>query len=45
MKLLITLRKISDDSFKKEFAFTEFPVKLGRENYNEIILEDQRKII
>jgi type VI secretion system protein ImpI len=45
MKLLISLRKISDDSFKKEFAFTEFPVKLGRESDNEIILEDQRKII
>jgi len=45
MKLLITLRKISDDSFKREFTFTEFPVKLGREIDNEIILEDQRKII
>jgi len=45
MKLIITLRKISDDSFKREFTFTEFPVKLGREIDNEIILEDQRKII
>jgi type VI secretion system protein ImpI len=45
MKLLITLRKISDTSFNKKFEFTEFPVKLGREVGNEIVLEDQRKII
>ncbi len=45
MKLLITLRKISDTSFSKQFEFAEFPVKLGRESENEIILEDQRKII
>ena len=45
MKLLITLRKSSDDSFRKEFNFTEYPVKLGRESDNEIILEDPRKII
>lgn len=45
MKLLITLRKISDNSFKKEFEFSNFPVRLGRESENEIILEDQRKII
>ncbi|MEO8232829.1 MAG: FHA domain-containing protein [Ignavibacteriota bacterium] len=45
MKLKITLRKISDTSFDKKFEFTGFPVKLGRESDNEIILEDQRKII
>lgn len=45
MKLLITLRKISDTSFNKQFEFTGFPVKLGRESENEIVLEDQRKII
>lgn len=45
MKLLSTLRKISDKSFIKEFEFTEFPVRLGRESENEIILEDQYKII
>ena len=45
MKLLITLRKISDKSFHKEYEFTVFPVKLGRESDNEIILEDHRKII
>ena len=45
MKLLITLRKISDKSFNKEFEFSNFPVRLGRESENEIILEDQRKII
>ncbi len=45
MKLLITLRKISDPSFIKMLEFTEYPVKLGRESDNEIILEDQRKII
>lgn len=45
MKLLITLRKISDPSFIKKLEFTEYPVKLGRESDNEIILEDQRKII
>jgi len=45
MKLLITLRKTSDSSFNKKYEFTEFPVKLGRESDNEIILEDQRKII
>ena len=45
MKLLLTLRKISDPSFVKKSEFTGFPVKLGRESDNEIILEDQRKII
>ena len=45
MKLLITLRKTSDSSFNKKFEFTEFPVKIGRETDNEIILEDQRKVI
>lgn len=45
MKLQITLRKISDNSFSKKFEFTDFPVKLGREVNNEIVLEDQRKII
>ena len=45
MKLLITLRKSSDNSFRKEFNFTEYPVKLGRESDNNIILEDPLKII
>jgi predicted component of type VI protein secretion system len=45
MKLLINLRKISENSFSQEFTFTTFPVNLGRESNNEIILEDQRKII
>jgi predicted component of type VI protein secretion system len=45
MKLLITLKKISDPSFIKKLEFTEYPVKLGRESDNEILLEDQRKII
>ncbi|MDP2363124.1 MAG: FHA domain-containing protein, partial [Ignavibacteria bacterium] len=45
MKILITLRKISDNSFHKEFEFTEYPVKLGRESDNNVILEDPLKII
>jgi Uncharacterized conserved protein, contains FHA domain len=45
MKLIITLRKISDTSFHREYEFSEFPVKLGRETDNDIVLEDPRKII
>ncbi|MDT3697585.1 MAG: FHA domain-containing protein [Ignavibacterium sp.] len=45
MKLLITLRKISDSSFNRKFEFTQYPVKLGREADNDIVLEDQRKVV
>ncbi len=45
MKILITLRKTSDPSFIKNFEFTEYPVKLGRESDNHIVLEDQRKVV
>ncbi|MCZ7610515.1 MAG: FHA domain-containing protein [Ignavibacterium sp.] len=45
MKLLITLRKTSDNSFNRKFEFTQFPVKLGREADNDIVLEDQRKVV
>ncbi|RPI65606.1 MAG: FHA domain-containing protein, partial [Ignavibacteriales bacterium] len=45
MKLIITLRKISDTSFHREYEFSEFPVKLGRETDNDVVLEDPRKII
>lgn len=45
MKLVITLRKTSDNSFNRKFEFTQFPVKLGREADNDIVLEDQRKVV
>ncbi|MDY0081927.1 MAG: FHA domain-containing protein [Ignavibacteriaceae bacterium] len=45
MKLLITLRKASDNSFNRKFEFTQFPVKLGRESDNDIVLEDPRKVV
>ena len=45
MKIIINLRKISDEKYNKEFEFTEFPVRIGRETENEIILEDAKKIV
>lgn len=45
MKLVITLRKTSDNSFNRKFEFTQFPIKLGREADNDIVLEDQRKVV
>lgn len=45
MKLVITLRKTSDNSFNRKFEFTQFPVKLGREADNDIVLEDQQKVV
>ena len=45
MKIVITLRKILDEKFSKEFEFTEFPVKIGREFDNNVILEDAKKIV
>ena len=45
MKLLITLRKTSDSSFNRKFEFTNYPVKLGRESDNDIVLEDPRKVV
>ncbi|MCK7532139.1 MAG: FHA domain-containing protein [Marinilabiliales bacterium] len=45
MKIIINLRKISDEKYNKEFKFTEFPVRIGRETENEIILEDAKKIV
>jgi len=45
MKLLITLRKTSDSSFNRKFEFTNYPVKLGRESDNDIVLEDSRKVV
>lgn len=45
MKLLITLRKTSDNSFNRKFEFTKYPVKLGREVDNDLVLEDPRKVV
>jgi pSer/pThr/pTyr-binding forkhead associated (FHA) protein len=45
MKLIITIKKKSDELYNKEFEFTEFPIMLGRETDNDIILEDPRKIV
>lgn len=45
MKLVITLRKTSDNSFNRKFEFTQFPIKLGREADNDIVLEDQQKVV
>ncbi len=45
MKLLLTVKKITDNSFIQELKFSDFPVKLGRESDNEVILEDPRKIV
>ena len=45
MKIIINLRKITDEKFSKVFEFTEFPVRIGREIDNEVILEDAKKIV
>ena len=45
MKIIINLRKITDEKCSKVFEFTEFPVRIGREIDNEVILEDAKKIV
>lgn len=45
MKLLLKIKKNTDSSFLKEFTFSDFPVKIGRETDNDVILEDPRKVV
>ena len=45
MKLKITVTKKSDSSYFEHLQFEKFPVVLGREDKNEIVLPDIRKVI
>ena len=45
MKLKITVTKKSDSSYFEHLEFEKFPVVIGREDKNEIVLPDIRKVI
>jgi pSer/pThr/pTyr-binding forkhead associated (FHA) protein len=45
MTLKLFVKKKSDGSYTEEYEFKSFPVFLGRENRNEVILPDSVKII
>jgi len=45
MNLTLTIKKNSDPSFLKQLSFNTFPIGLGREEKNQVVLEDSRKII
>jgi predicted component of type VI protein secretion system len=45
MPLKLTITKNSDPSFLKQLSFSIYPVVIGREEKNEVVLQDPRKIV
>jgi pSer/pThr/pTyr-binding forkhead associated (FHA) protein len=45
MTLKLSVKKKSDISFSEDYEFKSFPIFLGRDNKNEVILPDSLKII
>jgi len=45
MKLKITITKIKDPSYSQQLEIDKFPAIIGREDKNEIVLSDVKKVI